>query len=177
MEVRKWHTAHSLPVCFCLSCLCVFLSIYFSPLLHSVSTPTRGDCTTAPYLKWRDLRPTYLLKGLRSMCHPAGVRDYPPSDSKCPPQSKECSPLKAIIKQSSCLFIWSLNPDIINTRTQLSQAGVHVSKLLVTSLFLEILHGMDFGVVRWRSLSDMHKYTRKWYFARPSVLSQALACI
>ncbi len=86
-------------------------------------------------------------------------------------QSKDFSSLKAIIKQSSCLFIWSLNPDIINTGAQLSQAGVHVSKLLVTTLFVEILHGMDFGVVRWRSpkscMSDTHKYTCKWYFARP----------
>lgn len=37
---------------------------------------------------------------------------------------------------------------MINTGAQLSQARVHVSKLLVTTLFVEILHGMDFGVAR-----------------------------
>lgn len=107
------------------------------------------------------------------MCHPAGVRDYPPPDSLCPPNLRNFLYWRLLIKQSSCLFIWSLNPDIINTGAQLSQAWVHVSKLLVTTLFVEILHGMDFGVVRWRSpescVSDTHKYTYKWYFLKTPV--------
>lgn len=61
-------------------------------------------------------------------------------------QSEEFSSPEAIIKQSSYLFIWSLNPDIINTRAQLSKAGIHVSKLLVTSFLLKSLMDWISGI-------------------------------
>lgn len=90
MEVRKWHTVHSLPVCFSLSSLCLFIYIFVSPSFIHPLFPLRETVSLHPIEREvKRFRLDIFVKGT-CMCHPAGVRDYPPSDSLCPPNLRNC---------------------------------------------------------------------------------------
>lgn len=171
-------------------CLCGFLSFFFFLPCSDIISPVHprplvNTVRLAHLFKVkRFTSEAFALKGVRSVCHPAGAWDYPPSWQRTSsPNLGNILHRRPVIKQSSCLFIPSLKPDIINTGAELSRTGVlNVSKLLVTSFlfFAEILHEMDFALVPRRSLksvSDMHKYARKMILLQDPVCLHEPLCV